>query len=49
MFPADKQIKRLVTKLISKEGFDPHVDKHITNGTGDNGIELKGEQKEAQK
>lgn len=36
-------------KLVSTEGFDPNVGKHTTNGTEDNGIELKGEQKEAQK
>lgn len=34
---------------MSTEEFDPNVSKHITNGTDDNGIELKGEQREAQK
>ncbi|KAJ0117984.1 hypothetical protein J7T55_014435 [Diaporthe amygdali] len=49
LFPHDDQTNRLIATLVSKEGFDPNVSKHITNGTDDNGIELKGEQKEAQK
>lgn len=49
LFPHDNQTSKLILKLISKEAFDPNVGKHITNGTGDNGIELKGEMKEAQK
>lgn len=50
LFPSDNQsTSKLIEKLVSTEGFDPNVGKHITNGTDDNGIELKGEQKEAQK
>lgn len=49
LFPHDTQTTKLIAKLVSTEGFDPNVGKHNTNGTDDNGIELKGEQKEAQK
>lgn len=49
LFPHDSQTTRLIAKLVSTEGFDPNVGKHNTNGTDGNGIELKGEQKEAQK
>lgn len=49
LFPDDSQTRKLIAKLVSTENFDPHVGKHNTNGTDENGIELRGEQKEALK
>ena len=41
-------LTELLKEVVSTEGFDTNVGKHITKGTADDGMDPKGEKKEAQ-